>query len=49
MLSLFYINRMDSTNYSEIQNDIKILKENGITDEKINEAEQFIKQERNQE
>ena len=49
MLSLFYMNRMDSTNYSEILNDIKILKENAVTDERINEAEQFIKQEFNQE
>lgn len=48
MLSLFYINKMDSTNYSEIRNDIKILKENAMTDERIYEIEQFIKQEKNQ-
>ncbi|MBR5932985.1 MAG: hypothetical protein IK002_03260 [Treponema sp.] len=49
MLSLFYINKMDSTNYSEILNDIKILKENAITDERIYEIEKIIKQEKSQE
>ena len=40
---------MDSTNYSEILNDIKILKENAITDERIYEIEKIIKQEKSQE
>lgn len=42
MLSTFYINKMDSSMYSEVLSDCKILKESGYKDERIDEIENFI-------
>ena len=44
-LSLFYLNKMDSANYSELLNDCKLLRKNGILDNRIDEMENFIKME----
>ncbi|GEM_PF-3004841 len=43
MLSLFNINKLDSSNYAEILQNIKILRENGSTDPRLDEVEEFIK------
>ena len=43
MLSLFNINKLDSSNYADILQNIKILRENGITDPRLSEVEEFIK------
>lgn len=40
--SLYYKNRADSSSYSEILEDINILKQNGDVDEEINEIEKAI-------
>lgn len=45
MLSLFNLNKSDSSKYKEILTDCKILKENGFQEERIEEIEAFIKQE----
>lgn len=45
MLSLFNINKSDSSKYKEILGDCKILNENGFQKERVEEIETFIKQE----
>lgn len=45
MLSLFNMNRTDSSKYKEILTDCKILKENGFQKKRVEEIETFIKQE----
>ena len=43
--SLYYINRADSSSYSEILKDITLLKENGMADKEILQIEESIKME----
>lgn len=43
--SLYYINRADSSSYSEILKDINTLKENGMADKEILQIEESIKME----
>lgn len=45
MLSLFYMNKLDSLNYSEILEDCYLLKKSGCKDKRIGEIEEFIKKE----
>lgn len=45
MLSLFNMNKSDSSKYKEILGDCKILNENGFQKERVEEIETFIKQE----
>ena len=45
MLSVFNVNKMNSSNYVEILSDCKVLKESGCNDQRIDEVESFIQQE----
>ncbi len=45
MLSLFYMNKLDSANYPEILEDLRKLEEGGFKDKRMEEVKDFIRNE----